>query len=70
MGSPHSSCEKKDGDVRICAIFKVTINPHLCSKVFLLPTPDEVFSALAQGESFSTIDLARACKQMEMTAKS
>ena len=38
--------------------------------MFPLPTPDEVFSALAHGESFSTIDLARACKQMEVTAES
>ena len=61
---------KKDGGVRICADFKVTINPHLCSKVFPLPTPDEVFSTLVHSESFSTIDLARANKQMEVTAES
>ena len=28
------------------------------------PTTDEVFSTLAQGELFSTLDLARAYKQM------
>ena len=68
--APIVVVRKKDGGVRICADFKVTINPHLRSKVFPLPTPDEVFSALAHGESFSTIDLARAYKQMEVTAES
>ena len=67
--APIVVVKKKDGGVRICADFKVTINPHLRSKVFLLPTLDEVFSALAQGESFSTIDLARAYKQIEVTTE-
>ena len=30
------------------------------------PTPDEIFSVLANGESFSKIDLARAYKQMRV----
>ena len=34
-----------------------------------LPNPDKVFSALAHGESFSTIDLARAYKQIKVTAE-
>ena len=38
--------------------------------MFPLPTPGEVFSALVHGESFSNIDLARAYKQMEVTAES
>ena len=58
--------DKKDGGIRICADFKTTINPHLQTKTFPLPTPDEVFSTLAHGESFSKLDLARAYKQMEV----
>ena len=50
---------------RICADFKMTINPYLCSKTFPLPTVDEMFSILAGGESSKT-DLARAYKQMEV----
>ena len=38
---------KKNGDIRICADFKVTINPQLCIQTFPLPTPDEIFSVLA-----------------------
>ena len=54
---------KKNGDIHICADFKMTVNPQLCVQTFPLPTPDEFFSVLANGESFSKIDLARAYKQ-------
>ena len=68
--APIVIVRRKDGGVRICAEFKMMINPHLCSKTFLLPTPDEVFSTLAWVGSFSTLDLARAYKQMEVVPDS
>ena len=55
--APIVVVKKKDGEIRICADFKRTINPHLQEKTFPLPTPDEVFSTLANGESFSKLDL-------------
>ena len=58
---------KKDGGIRICADFKVTVNPHLYIQTNPLPTPDEVFSKL---ESFTKLDLARAYKQMKAAADS
>jgi len=58
--------QKKDGGVRICGDFKVTINPVICPQVFPLPTPEEMFSALANGESFTRLDLARAYCQMKV----
>ena len=58
--APIVVVKKKDGGIRICADFKTTVNPHLRMKTFPLPTPDEVFSTLAHGESFSKLDLARA----------
>jgi len=61
---------KKDGGIRICADFKMTINPHLYMQTFPLPTPDEVFSTLANGESFTKLDLARAYKQMKVATES
>ena len=68
--APIVEVKKKDGGIRICADFKTTINPHLRTKTFPLPTPDEVFSTLAHGESFSKLDLARAYKQMEVEESS
>ena len=61
---------KKDGGIRICVDFKMTINPHLYMQTFPLPTPDEVFSTLANGESFTKLDLARAYKQMKVATGS
>ena len=68
--APIVIVSRKNGGVRICADFKMTINHHLCSKTYPLPAPDEVFSTLAQGESFSTSDLARTYKQMEVAQDS
>ena len=63
---------KKDGKSRICAGFKVTIDPHLKVHVpsYPLPTPDKVFTSLANGESFTKLDLSRAYKQMKVVADS
>ena len=55
--APIVVVQKKDGGVRICGDFKVTINPMICPQVYPLPTPDEMFSALANGESFTRLDL-------------
>ena len=55
---------KKDAGIRICGDFKVSINPVLCSQSYPLPTPEEMFSTLANGESYTKLDLARAYKQM------
>ena len=51
--SPIVVVKKKYGGVRVCADFKVAINPHLKMKTYPLPTPDEVFVTLTHGESFS-----------------
>ena len=58
--------QKKDGGVCICGDFKVTINPVICPQVYPLPTPEEMFSALANGETFTRLNLARAYRQMKV----
>ena len=50
--------------IRICGDFKVSINPVICSQVYPLPTLEEMFNMLANGESCTKLDLARAYKQM------
>ena len=62
--SPIVVVHKRDGGIRICGDFKVSINPVTCSQVYPLPTPEEIFSMLANGESYTKLDLARAYKQM------
>eukprot|EP00731_Ephydatia_muelleri_P005994 Em0003g242a len=68
--APIVVIKKKDGGIRVCADFKMTINPYLQHKTFPLPTPEEIFATLAGGESFTKIDLARAYKQMEVALAS
>ena len=64
--TPIVVVHKKDGGIRICDDFKVSINPVLQSQTYTLPTPEEMFSALANGESYTKLDLARAYKQMKV----
>ena len=62
--SPIVVVHKRDGGIRICGDFKVSISPVICSQVYPLPTPEEIFSTLANGETYTKLDLARAYKQM------
>ena len=57
---------KKDGGIQICGDFKVSINPFIKQQVYPLPTPEEMFSTLANGELYTKLDLARAYKQMKV----
>ena len=43
---------KRDGGICIYGNFKLTVNPVICPQVYPLPTPEEIFSTLANGESF------------------
>ena len=67
--APIVVVHKKDGGIRICGDFKVSINPYLHSHVYPLPTPQEMFSTLANGESYTKLDLARAYKQMRVKSE-
>ena len=61
--APIVVVKKKDGGIRICADVKMTINPNfLRHKTFPLSTPDYFFATLANGESSTKLDLARAYK--------
>ena len=64
--TPIVVVHKKDGEIRICGDFKVSINPCLHPQTYPLPTPEEIFSTLANEESYTKLDLGRAYKQMEI----
>ena len=44
---------KRDGNIHICGNFKLTVNPVICPQMYPLPYPEELFSTLAIGESYS-----------------
>ena len=55
----------KDGSVRICGDYKLTVNQAAKTDSFPLPRIDDLFASLAGGQAFSKLDLAHAYLQLE-----
>lgn len=68
--SPIVPALKKDGGIRICADFSVTINKQLIIDKYPLPTVQELFSKLHGGVHFSKLDLSMAYNQFLLSASS
>ena len=62
---------KKDGGIRICGDYKLTVNRAAKIDTYPLPCIDDLFAALAGGKGFSKLDLAHAYQQvpLEETAR-
>ena len=58
--APIVPVSKKDGEVRMCGDYKVTMNPHLDVDQHPLPRPEELFVTLANGKAFTKRDLSQA----------
>ena len=61
---------KKDGSLRICGDFKVTLNSVLHAEQYPLPLIEDLFANLAGGQRFSKIDLSQAYLQMHVDPES
>ena len=68
--APIVPVPKKDGNVRICGDYKVTVNPNLHVDQYPLPRPEDLFATLANGKSFSKLDLSQAYQQMMLSEES
>ncbi|CAB0011063.1 unnamed protein product, partial [Nesidiocoris tenuis] len=59
-GTPLVVIPKPNGDVRICADYKVTVNPQLMDSRYPIPIIDEIFSKMDGGKIFCTFDVHKA----------
>lgn len=58
---------KKDGTLRLCGDYKVTVNPELLVDQYPLPRPADLMACLTGGVCFSKLDLTAAYQQMNLT---
>ena len=68
--TPIVAVLKKNGKVRICGDFKVTIIPQLNVNQYPLTKIEDIFASLSGGQHFSKIDLRQVCLYMKMAEKS
>lgn len=64
--TPIVAVPKKDGHVRLCGDYKVSVNPVLSIDQYPLPRPTDLFATLAGGKYFSTLDLSHAYNQIQL----
>ncbi|XP_044746898.1 uncharacterized protein K02A2.6-like isoform X2 [Coccinella septempunctata] len=63
-GTPVVPVLKKNGAVRLCGDYKVTINPHNEIDQHPLPRIEDLFGCLQGGVQFSKLDLSDAYQQV------
>lgn len=61
---------KKDGSLRLCGDYKVTINPVLKTDHYPLPRPEDLYSTIAGGKVFCVLDLSAAYQQVPLNPES
>ncbi len=61
---------KQDGSIRLCGDYKVTVNTVAKPDTYPLPRIEDIFASLANGKSFTKLDLAHAYQQISLTEES
>ena len=61
---------KKDGSVRICGDYRLTVNHAAKPDTYPLPGVDDIFASLSGAKTFSKLDLANAYQQIPLEQQS
>jgi len=61
---------KKDGSVRICGDYRLTVNCTAKPDTYPLPKVDDILASLSGGKAFSKLDLANAYQQISLEQES
>ncbi|XP_037974858.2 uncharacterized protein K02A2.6-like isoform X1 [Plutella xylostella] len=64
--TPLVIANKPDGSLRICADYKVTLNPYLAVDKYPVPKIEDLFTNLNGSSLYSRIDLSQAYNQVEL----
>ena len=68
--SPIVFVKKKNGDVRLCADFKVSISKYIDPQQHPIPSPTDLLSTLSGGQLFTKLDLRQAYTQLPLSSES
>ena len=68
--SPIVPVPKKDGTLRICGDYKVTLNGALEVDQYPLPRPSDLFTSLTGGTKFTKLDLSAAYQHLSLDTES
>ena len=61
---------KRDGSIKVCRDYKVTVNAILDVDKYPLPQPEDIFATLTGGKKFTTLDLSHAYNQLILDEES
>ena len=68
--APIVPVPKRDGGIRICGDYKLTINPYFKVDQYPLPNPADLMACLTGGKQFTKLDLRSAYQQMPLDSES
>ena len=57
---------KANGKIRACGDYKVTVNRCLETKIYPLPTTEDILAKFAGGQYFTKLDLTQAYQQLPL----
>ena len=61
---------KKDGSIRLCGDYKITVNQATETDTYPLPRIEDMLASMARGIVFSKLDLAHAYQQVMLDEES